>query len=281
MAGGKNGYKKAYQKQQRLTLRERLHGLMMALRVLLSLLLGVLLLWLVKAGYQQLDRPVALVSMQGNFKNVTREELARWIEPAIDSGMVSLSLRAVKEAMEEHPWIAEANISRRWPNSLLIEVVEEFPLARWGETGFLNRRGESLAIDDSTRLQALPLLVGPEGAETQLMDKLARWSEIFTPAGLKIVALKEDAAGRLQVELENAPRLVLGRDDFEQKIQRFLVVWRQRLREQADNVEQVDLRYGNGLAVRWRKPGMSAVAPGNRANEFSQQTGKIALLETA
>ncbi len=266
------------QKAQRFALREHLQALLVAVRILSSVVLVIALLWLVKAGYERLDQPVALVTVQGDFNNVSRAELADWVEPSIQGGMVSLSLSGLKQRMESHPWIAEANVSRRWPDNLLIEVVEEIPLARWGESGFLNSRGEPLAIEDNSRLQSLPLLKGSEGSERQLMAWLERWQNILAAAGLNIVALEEDSAGRLRIELENAPLLLLGKGDFEQKLSRFVVVWQQQLERQAGNVAQVDLRYGNGLAVRWRKSEASVAVSGNQVNKFTRQTVTTALL---
>ncbi len=265
-------------KQQRFALKEHLQALLVAVRMLSSVVLVVALLWLVKAGYERLDQPVALVTVQGDFNNVSRAELANWIEPSIQNGMVSLSLSRLKQAMERHPWIAEANVSRRWPDNLLIEVVEEIPLARWGERGFLNSHGEPLAIEDNSRLQSLPMLKGEDGSERQLMIWLGRWGEILAQAELKITALEEDRAGRLRIQLKDAPSLLLGQGDYEQKLQRFVVVWRQQLQQQAANVEQVDLRYGNGLAVRWRNGGASMVVSGNQMNKFTRQTVTTALL---
>lgn len=232
-------------------LRQRLSWLLVYAQLALAVAAVVGLGWGVSSGYRYLDAPVEVIAIKGDYSNVTQQELARWVEPLLNGGMISLDLGALRASVKTHPWIAEASISRAWPNGILIEIQEELPVARWGASGFLNSRGEALQIDDNSGLQQLPMLSGPEGWEQQVMHRYRELAALLLAANLQIDDLVMNQRGAWRVSLLNAPELVLGRDDLEQKIQRFLVVWERGLSERAARVAQVDLRYDNGVAVRW------------------------------
>ena len=45
------------------------------------------------------------------------------------------------------PWIYKVNTRRRWPAEIEVVLVEQRPLARWGDTGYLNHQGHFFAAD--------------------------------------------------------------------------------------------------------------------------------------
>ena len=58
------------------------------------------------------------------------------------NGLVSVDLAAVSLAVRQIPWVDRARVGRAWPQGLTVEVVEQIPVARWGEASLLNARGE-------------------------------------------------------------------------------------------------------------------------------------------
>ena len=69
---------------------------------------------------------------------------------------------------------------------------------------------------------------------------------------LQISELKQDDAGVWRLMLSNGLELVIGRDQIIAKIRRFLVIWKATLSSRSGDVASVDVRYDNGVAVRWR-----------------------------
>ena len=55
--------------------------------------------------------------------------------------------------------------------------------------------------------------------------------------------------------------LIIGRDNPIEKIDDFVDVFELALRSQVDLIESIDLRYQNGLAVRWRLPAEKTLPP--------------------
>lgn len=197
-------------------------------------------------------RPINSIGVQGHFVNVSREEISERVEPMIVGGFLQSPLSAIKRELELHPWVAQATVSRRWPDELYISIVEEQAIARWGEVGFLNHRGDLIKVAQSSRLNALPLLSGQSGQEQSVMQHYQQLAQMFRPHGLRIRELHSNNLMSRRLVLDKGVIIQLGRDQTLEKIQRFLVVYNQELQERMSEIVSIDLRYGNGLAVQWK-----------------------------
>ncbi|MGV6806634.1 MAG: cell division protein FtsQ/DivIB [bacterium] len=201
--------------------------------------------------WRWLDHPVAVIRVKGAFKHIEQGELESLVAPVIRGGLISLNLSEINRVLVDHVWIREASLSREWPDALLIEFVEEEPIARWGDRGFLNSRGQLLDIQGNAGLENLPLLVTSDNDRTQLMRRYREAAELLGSEGLKIGEMHLAEDGNVTVKLSGGPELLVGRFDMMDKLQRFLVVWNRALVSSEQTPERIDLRYGNSLAVRW------------------------------
>jgi cell division protein FtsQ len=245
---------------KRLPLGERLRWLTRSLSLLA--LVGVVagLLWGGDRLFKKLDVPIGVIGVKGQFTHVDQGDVQSMVEPLISGGILSLNLAKIRHQLELHPWIEQVAVSREWPGGLVITVIEEVPIARWGDSGFLNSRGEMREIGDNSDLVHLPLLQGELHAERSLMKAYREVAQLLQPASLKIVALRRDVRGAWWLSLENGLELVVGRGQVMEKMRRFLVVWELALKTQVERITQVDIRYDNGVAVRWAEKA-SAVQP--------------------
>lgn len=218
------------------------------------LLFAVLALVIYGAGllYKQIDKPLTNVMIGGNFTFLETAELSELVVKEIDGGFLSVDLGRLGEVLREHPWVDEVSVRREWPSILNVEVIEEVPIARWGEKGFLNRLGEELLIESNSHLGALPVLRADFGSSRDMMENYQLMAELLIPTGLKIAELKRDSLGVWFIDTATGVRLVIGRDHVSEKIRRFTTVWAAGLSQQLKHIKTIDLRYPNGLAVAWK-----------------------------
>ena len=83
--------------------------------------------------------------------------------------MPAVDLEAVRQKLLRYGWIADAHVSRRLPDTLLIDIVERDPAAVWqheGQLTLIDKEGVLLAPIDAGDLPDLPLVIGP-GADRQ------------------------------------------------------------------------------------------------------------------
>ena len=203
------------------------------------------------AANRILQHPVDEVRVEGPFHFVTREAATDLIGAAIDNDFVDLDITELKQKIEQHSWIERAVITRSLPSALVVTLVEQVPIARWGDKGFLNQRGEVIATDETELLSDMPELSGREEQSARIMQQYQDLSGLLRSRNLTIVRLWVDELSTWRITLNGGVELVLGKDDLAEKIQRFLLVYDEHLVPQFDAVVRVDLRYTNGLAVAW------------------------------
>jgi cell division protein FtsQ len=218
-------------------------------RILILLGAGVVLVAALKAYIALQAIPVERISVSGELNHTRTTAVQQMVQPALAGGFLGADLQRVREQLEALPWIYEANVRRRWPNALEIHVVEQLPIARWGEDGFLNHEGEVFRPSDGQAWQSLPLLAGPEGTAESLMASYRRIGEMLAPLHLKVEQLLVDERGEVEAVLAGGIRLVLGSEDFLERMRRFVRVYRTELAPVAGRVQRVDLRYADGVAV--------------------------------
>lgn len=204
------------------------------------------------AAYRWLDAPVATVAITTPTLRVTQVEIETMVNAALDGGFLSLDLDGLCAALTSHPWIAEATARRYWPDRIEIAVVEETPIARWGEHSFLNQRGQMLDVEDASGLADLPYLFGPEGSMHEVMREYRDVSELLLTQGLKVIEFGADKHHRWRLRLADGFAVSLGEKDVLARVRRFLQVWMQELNTRRNEILAVDARYENGVAVSWR-----------------------------
>lgn len=193
--------------------------------------------------------PVQRIIVTGELEHTRTELIQDMVQPALVGGFLHADLQRIRRQLEELPWIYRATVQRRWPSSLEINVIEQLPIARWGESGFLNHEGEVIDSGSSRDSNSLPLLRGPEGTAKTLMAGYQRILEILAPLHLEVTQLQLDERGQLEVVLQGGMRLLLGSEDFLERMHRFVAIYRTQLATRADEVKRVDLRYESGVAV--------------------------------
>ena len=218
-------------------------------RVLILAGAGVVLLAAAQAYITLQSIPVQRISVTGELEHTQTEVVQEMVQPALAGGFLNADLQHIRRQLEGLPWIYEATVRRKWPNALEIHVVEQLPIARWGHDGFLNHEGE---VFHSTRIgewQSLPLLQGPEGTARELVANYQRLVELLAPLGLAVTQLAVDERGQVEAVLAGGMQLIVGSDEFLERMHRFVAIYRTELAARAEDVERVDLRYESGIAV--------------------------------
>ncbi|BFM17310.1 cell division protein FtsQ/DivIB [Maricurvus nonylphenolicus] len=228
------------------------------IRAWMARILGAAVLSTMVAGVVQLAitwsaKPVAHVSIEGEFTFIDREQVAGLVYEALDSSFVRLDLRKIQQHLQQQAWIDYAAVSRRWPDSLEVRIKEHQPIARWGALGVLNQRGEVILLSDSSELNGLPVLTGPDASSQKVMEQYQVLSQLLRKYGLEVKGLQADATLAWTLTLDNDLPIVIGRDQVMEKVGRFLVVYQQQLKQRLGEIERIDVRYSNGVAIGWKQ----------------------------
>lgn len=223
-------------------------------RLLILLGAAVVLTAGIKAFVTVQSLPVQRISVTGELEHTQAQLVQDIVQPGLVGGFLNADLKQIQRQLEGLPWIYEANVRRKWPNALEIHVVEELPIARWGQDGFLNHEGGVFHSDKEGDWASLPRLQGSGDSARSMVQKYQRLVEILAPFNLAVEQLTEDERGQLEVVLAGGMQLNLGSDRFLERMHRFVEIYRNELSARQADVARVDLRYENGIAVAFKEP---------------------------
>jgi cell division protein FtsQ len=133
---------------------------------------------------------------------------------------------------------------------LVVKIAEQKPIARWDE-GFLNQRGDIVRVKEMKGLNHLPWLQGDEIYAAEILQQYQDLSLLLRPKGLEILALHCDSKKSWRLTLKNDVEIAIGRDQVMEKMRRFVTVYEAQLHQVWQDVKSIDVRYSNGVAVRW------------------------------
>jgi cell division protein FtsQ len=197
--------------------------------------------------------PLRYVRVEGEFTNVAPELLANALSPLIKAGFFGVDPQEVGAMLETVPWIGTARVARVWPDTLVIHVDERVPMARWGDTGLIDRTGRTIpAKDQVAHLEHLPRLDAPPGRETQAIELLDRLQAGLFPMAMTVrsVSISERLSG--VIVLSNGLQLVFGTRDPVEATRQFLSLLPRMGVKSLDGFNTVDFRYPRGFAVTWK-----------------------------
>ncbi|AGA91791.1 cell division septal protein [Thioflavicoccus mobilis 8321] len=197
--------------------------------------------------------PVRAVIIDGEVHRHSLAVLQETVAAQLTGGIVTMDLAAVKQALEALPWVAAVSLRRVWPERLQVRVIEHQPMARWGGDGLVTATGEVFRPDPNTIPGGLPQLIGDDREAERVVARYFEWRERLMPLNLEIATLACDARGAWRLALHNGIELALGTDSIDERLARFIQAY-PTLRLAGLPVA-VDLRYTNGLAVRWAEGG--------------------------
>ena len=220
-------------------------------RVLVLAGVAAVLFAALHGGRYLLSLEVERIAVTGKLENVSVSSIEALVAPQLASGFLAADLDDIRATLEAMPWIYIANVRRRWPNTLDIDVVEQRPIARWGERGFLNHEGELFVVQQSPRWHPLPQLSGPDGSEAALVRRYQNLESLLRGIGREVVRLNLDDVGQYSAELDTGMQVKFGADHFVSRARRFAGLYSKQLA--GAQVASVDLRYEHGAAVVFKQ----------------------------
>ena len=198
---------------------------------------------------QSIDRVV----INGEFNYLSERDVIDLIDENVQTGFLTLDLPELNRKIVEQDWIRSSSIRRSWPATLIVNIEEEIPVARWGEQQLLNNVGDYIDVINKDSVSHLPVIFSQAGDTKEIIKIYQLISELLGPVGLRIDKVESDNTGSWTLTVLSDIKIILGRDQLVEKLQRLQSVWMAELSSQEKNINAIDLRYPNGLAVKWKQ----------------------------
>ena len=201
--------------------------------------------------------------------HVTEAQIRLVADRRVHGTFFTVDLDNVRESLEKLPWVREARVERRWPDTLVVSLVEQEPLARWNDNALVNAEGGVfVAAADGE----LPRLSGPEDSSAEVVAAYRRYQAALATLDMRIAELRLSPRRAWSIRLDNGMQLMLGRQQTDVRLARFVSYYPRLISAQAAPASvqavsmagtavapkpaapilplSVDLRYADGFAVR-------------------------------
>lgn len=217
--------------------------------VLILLVLGITWGW--HFIHEPLRFPIEKVAVEGSFKHLNKIEVQQALTPLVTGNFFDVSGGAITKKLLQMPWVAQVTVRKVWPNKLEILVKEQQPVARFGQQGLLNAQGQ-LFTPPGFLPNNLPQLDGPANNQKLILQSYWEINELLATLHLSVVELDLSARMSWHMVLSNGTAVTIGSIDPLKRLQRFVKVYPKIFGQNGANAEYVDLRYNNGIAVKWK-----------------------------
>lgn len=210
----------------------------------------LLALWL-RSGLIGGDQwPIRWLDVAGDFNRTSASQVRAAVADEAGQGFFAVDLGLVRARVEALPWVARAEVSREWPDTLHIAITEHRPVARWNDDRLFSDRGKIFSVSGTEGMQGLSRLRGPESRSEDVLERWQGLRKRLGSVGRDVVELTVDERGAWRIVLDNGVRLVLGREKVTERIERYIRA-QAALADIDRPIQAIDMRYTNGLAVRW------------------------------
>lgn len=199
--------------------------------------------------------PLTIVRIDGEFRQLDRRDLEQAVSSAIRGNFFTVDLEQVRAAALKLAWVDQVTVRRIWPGTLSMWVVEQQPLARWGEGELVNARGDIFSPENAFVSPDLPQLEGPRERALEVVERYRALNGRLADLGLRLRRLEMDRRGAWNVGFADGVELKLGQADTAQRIERFIRLYPGLASAESRRVKRVDMRYANGVAVLWQEAG--------------------------
>ncbi|OGT29748.1 MAG: hypothetical protein A3E87_08865 [Gammaproteobacteria bacterium RIFCSPHIGHO2_12_FULL_35_23] len=222
----------------------------------LSITSLIMILFLVAAFYkihQPNVLPIKQVIITG-APQTYQTEVQQVINASLATGLLTLNLQQLIDKIDELSWVAAVKVERRWPDSLIVNIQQQAPVAIWNNNTLLNDYAETFIMPEtllSSFTQTLPQLNGPAGSQLKVLYYYQQFNQLLQTINLQISQITLESNEDWQLILNNGLKIQLGQQDILTRLQRFVKVYNNVFAAGQKQAIAVNLDYPNGMAVQW------------------------------
>ncbi len=162
------------------------------------------------------------IDVKTPMAHVTEAQIRLIAERRVRGTFFTVDLERVRSSLEKLPWVREARVERRWPDTLVVSLVEHVPLARWNDTALVSEAGEVFV---AALNQPLPRFFGPAESSAEMVAAYRSYQATLTPLGMTIDELRLSPRRAWRIRLNNGLQIALGREQSNFRLTRFVAFY--------------------------------------------------------
>ncbi|WP_413477981.1 cell division protein FtsQ/DivIB [Vibrio hibernica] len=195
--------------------------------------------------------PLSRVMIEGKLTHVSPNEVQDVLSKVPNMGtFMTQDVNSLQAALKTLPWVKQVSVRKQWPDLIKAYIVEYKANAIWNSNALLNADGKVFNGNPADINSNIVNLYGPDGSSEKVLSVWETSNRLLKPLGRTITSVVLNERRAWQIILDNGIRLELGKDARENRLNRFIQLYR-RLGDKAEQVSYIDLRYDTGAAIGW------------------------------
>lgn len=196
--------------------------------------------------------PIRTVRVYG-VNRIDHEDVKSRLAPLVNNGFFAVNVEYIRDRLTQLPWVQTLSVRRVWPDQIELSVVEKKPIAHWNAESLLSEAGELFSPGTSSIPSRLPQFLGPSGQQLFVYRNFKDFNRILSPLHAKISTLELTPYFTWKITLNNGMTMQIGHKDILTRLSHFVKVYPKIVGSREGEIEYIDLRYPNGVAVRWKE----------------------------
>ena len=222
------------------------------LKIIFFVLLGGML-WCAWEYTKPNEFPIKQVKIFATYERLDKNKLQDVVSSYLNNGFFYLNVFGLKKRLLDFPWIYAVSIKREWPDTVIINVVEERAILQWGDNSLINSFGTVFSPHKSSFPKNLPIIFGPEGKESKVFDLYKKIEAALEPLDLSVKKFLLNTRHYWEILLSNNVIVYLKEADPLGQIEVLVSLYRKITGESKKAPASFDMRYQSGLAVKWKE----------------------------
>lgn len=212
------------------------------MRILLFIIVFICTITIWK--YDLLYYPVKEINIETSDKRFNENNIYNYLDNLYDKNLLKLDINDIKAYITQDRWINDAVISKIFPGTLNIRIIEHKPMANYN-SDVLTAIGE--LIPDSS-LENLPNIRDYTNNHIQSHKIYSEISEKLSIIGLSIQ--KIEIYHSLVKIYTQKTILISDNENLYMNIERLLISFNKLKEVYKKEISSIDMRYSNGFAIK-------------------------------
>ena len=158
----------------------------------------------------------------------------------------SIAPGRARAQLKKLPWVRDVSIKRRWPYALDVSVDEHRAIGYWNDNDLLSDRGEIFRAGSKA---PMPRFDGPAASSVDVLNRYQEARVALAAHGLEIKAFSMSPRGAITLTTRNDMQIEFGRDNFQERLARFVALYGNWSTAYRSGLARIDLRYKAAIAV--------------------------------
>jgi len=211
---------------------------------------------LLKMSKQLSKKNFSNLIISGQFGYLSKKEIIKFIlSLQKPNDFLSKYDTFIQNKLKNLPFVKKVIVRRKWPNTLIIYIINIIPIAYWNDKYVLDKLGTMYDIPKKIDIKNIPHFYGPKDSQTKILNNYIIIRNILTENNISLKSIIVTLHNSWELIINENLKIALGSINNISRLKKLMHIW--KILKCEENVKKkkikyIDLRYKLGIAIGWK-----------------------------